>query len=109
MRMELIERYSCRIEDDRQEADAEVSFFFNAIGTDHDTIGITTPDFVVAGTGIAKIDFLSLEMFHGVSEVYYYIVDRQQNKTVRGSLLKSRVRTDKINLPFLSIPIKSLE
>ena len=84
-------------------------FFFNAIGTDQDSLGISTPQIFMAGAGVSQIDLIAVEMFHGVSEGYYYIVDNQQAETLRGSLLKARVRTDRLNLPFISIPLNTLD
>ena len=90
-------------------ADYQVHFFFNAIGTDQDSLGITTPQLFLPGVGVSQIDFIAVEMFHGVSEGYYYIVDQQQAEILRGGLQKARVRTDRLNLPFISIPLTTLD
>lgn len=108
LRFELQEKYGCRLVETTQDATYQVHFFFNAIGTDQDILGLSTPQLFLPGMGISRIDFLALEMFHGLSEGYYYIVDRQQAKTLRGQLQKARVRTDRLNLPFISIPLKTL-
>ncbi|SHJ85396.1 hypothetical protein SAMN02745165_03351 [Malonomonas rubra DSM 5091] len=109
LQMELLHKYRCRLVDTPDEAEFQVHFFFNAIGTDQDSLGITTPQLFLPGVGLSKIDFLALEMFHGVSEGYYYIVDNQQQAAMRGALQKARVRTDRLNLPFISLPVNTLD
>ena len=109
LQLELIEKYACRLTEQPAAADYQLHFFFNAIGTDQDSLGITTPQLFLPGVGISQIDFIAVKMFHGVSEGYYYIIVRQQTKTVRGSLQKARVRTDRLNFPFISIPLNTLD
>lgn len=107
--LELLEKYACRLVDNPEQADYQIHFFFNAIGTDQDKLGITTPELFLPGVAGVQIDFFAVEMFHGVSEGYYFIVDSQQAKTFRGSLQQARVRTDRLNLPFFSIPLNTLD
>lgn len=109
VKMELLERFNGRLADSPEQAAYQVHFFFNAIGTDQDSLGITTPELYIPGLGISKIDFIALEMFHGVSEGYYYIVDNRNAETMRGMLRKARVRTDRLNLPFISLPLNTLD
>lgn len=109
LKMELQQRYACQLVERPEDAAFQVHFFFNAIGTDQDSLGITLPEIYLPGVGVSKIDFLAVEMFHGVSEGYYYIVDSRQAVTLRGELQKARVRTDRLNLPFISIPLNTLD
>lgn len=109
LKMELQQRYSCRLVERPEDAAFEVHFFFNAIGTDQDSLGLSMPELYLPGVGVSKIDFIAVKMFHGLSEGYYYIVDNQQAVTLRGELQKARVRTDRLNLPFISIPLNTLD
>ena len=109
VQLELMEKYQCKMANTPEKADFQVHFFFNAIGTDQDSLGITLPQIFLPGVGVSQIDFIAVKMFHGVSEGYYYIVDNQQAETMRGTLLKARVRTDRLNLPFISIPLNTLD
>ncbi len=109
LKLELMKKYSCRLVEDLEEADYQVHFFFNAIGTDQDSLGISTPEIIWPGVGGMQVDLIALEMFHGVTEGYYYIVDSQQNSTLRGPLQKARIRTDRLNLPFFSLPLNTLD
>jgi hypothetical protein len=107
--MELLDRFNSRLVDSPEEAEYQVHFFFNAIGTDQDSFGITTPELYLPGVGVSQIDFIALEMFHGISEGYYYITDNRNAETMRGMLQKARVRTDRLNLPFISFPLNTLD
>ena len=109
LKLELREKYSSRLVADPEAANFELHFFFNAIGTDQDGLGISSPQLFLPGVGISQIDFITLEMFHGVCEGYYYIVDRQLDQTSRSELQKARVRTDRLNLPFIAIPLNTLD
>ena len=109
LRLELLERYACRFVSSADKADYQLHFFFNAIGTDHDSLGLATPQLYLPGLGTTQIDFIAVEMFHGVSEGYYYLIDREQAETWRGELQKARVRTDRLDLPFISIPLSTLD
>ncbi len=109
VKMELLERFGSRVVDAPEEAEYQVHFFFNAIGTDQDSLGISTPELYLPGIGAAKIDFIALEMFHGVSEGYYYIIDRRNAQTIRGMPETARVRIDRLNLPFVSLPLHTLD
>lgn len=109
VKLELMEKYQCKMVKSPEKADYQVHFFFNAIGTDQDSLGITLPQIFLPGVGVSQIDLIAVEMFHGVSEGYYFIVDKRQAETLRGKLQKARVRTDRLNLPFISIPLNTLD
>lgn len=110
LKMELIERYHCSFVETPETAEILLRFFFNSIGTDVDYAGFRTPEFAFPGMpGIPGIDLLTFDMFHGVAECHYYILDADQTVLTRGDRIKSVVRTDKIGLPIVSIPINNLE
>lgn len=50
-----------------------------------------------------QINLITLEQFHGVAEMYYYI-DQDQ----RSDILQSRQRTDALGLPIITIPLNTL-
>lgn len=109
IKLELLEKYSCSFVETSDEADYQLHFFFNAIGSDQDSLGLSLPPLALPGMGVSQIDIIAVEMFHGVSEGYYFIVNNDQAKTVRGKLLKARVRTDNLKLPIISIPLNTLD
>lgn len=108
--MELMEKYACKLAETPEGAEKILNVFFTAIGTDQDKMGFSTPEFMVPGaSGTVTIDLISLDMYHGVSELYYYIIDPKTLAAVRGDKIKAIIRTDKLALPIISIPINTLD
>jgi hypothetical protein len=48
-------------------------------------------------------------MFHGISEMYYYLSDSGGNVLLRREKAKASVRTDKLALPIITIPINTMD
>jgi hypothetical protein len=110
LEMELVERYGCTFVETPETADILLRFFFNSIGTDVDHAGFRTPEFALPGMpGLPAINLLTIDMFHGVAECYYYILDNDQQVLAKGDRVKAVVRSDKIGLPIVSIPVTHLE
>ncbi len=108
--LELMEKYSATLVAKLESADMALHIFFNAIGTDQDKGGIKTPEFIIPGVaGAGSIDIITLNMFHGISELYYYIIDQKSMVITRGEKIRSRVRTDQLSFPLFSIPINTLD
>lgn len=108
--LELIDTYNCRRTEVESNADIKLQVFFTAIGTDLDKFGFSVPELIVPGAGVlSSIDVIALEMFHGVSEMYYYFLDRQNNIIARGEPIKAIVRNDTLKLPIISIPINTVK
>ena len=108
--LELMDTYNCQPVSEKSQADITLSVFFTAIGTDLDKFGLSLPDLVVPGAGvISSIDIISLEMFHGVSEMYYYFLDENNYVMDKGEPIKSVVRNDTLKLPMISIPINTVD
>ncbi|ABW67417.1 hypothetical protein [Desulfosudis oleivorans] len=109
LEMTLLEKYRCRLMSDPAEAKFVLTVFFTSIGTDFDKTGISTPDLVLPGMGgPMSIDILALEMYHGITEFYYYIRDADNRVVVRGEMLKKVVRNDTLLLPLITIPINTM-
>lgn len=107
--LELMDTYGCTVTDDPEMADMRLEFFFTAIGTNHDKAGFKTPDFAVPGMSVMSIDLLTLDMFHGICEGYYYILNPEGQVLARGDKVKSVIRTDRIGLPIITIPVNDLD
>lgn len=108
--MEFVQKYSCTVADSPGSADVVYDFFFTALGTDKDRMGFSTPEFIVPGTaGTVRVDLIALDMYHGVSELYYYITEPDAEKVSRGERIRSIIRTDKLSLPIISVPISTLK
>ena len=110
LEIELQERFLIHLVPETDNADTVLEVFFDALGTDNDSFGFKTPSFIVPGfDGTVSIDIISLDMYHGISELYYYTVDQQTGGISRGDRLKAVSRADKLALPIISIPISSLD
>lgn len=110
IKMEFVEKYGCTVVDSPKVANVVYDFFFTALGTDQDYMGFKTPEFIVPGAaGAVSVDLLALDMYHGVSELYYYITEPEVGKVSRGERIRSIIRTDKLSLPIISIPISTLK
>ncbi len=109
-KMELAQRFACFVAPTRDEAEFVVELFFTSLGTDHDTFGLTIPIITFPEySGATKINLLALEMFHGISEMYYYLSDRKGNVVFLREKVKATVRSDMLSLPVLTIPVNSLD
>ncbi len=85
-----------------------LSVFYTALGTDQGLLGFYLPLGVVPGVEEStRINLITLEQFHGVAEMYYYI--ESEGQTSRGPRLLGRTRTDALGLPIITIPISSLD
>lgn len=109
-KMELGQSFDCRIVETRQAADYRVSLFFTSLGTEFDILGLSIPFLVIPGvSGAADINILAVEMFHGISEMYYYIRDAEGRVLLRREKTRASVRTDTFALPFLTIPVNTMD
>ncbi len=85
-------------------ADHVLQIFYTSLGTDRDERGFYVPlGFVPGVDESTKIDLLTLEQFHGVAELYYYLDDERIDDPLR-----ARIRTDALGLPIITIPLSTL-
>ena len=110
LEMQLIEKYQCELVADSGDAEFLFNVFFTAIGTDFDKFGLSTPELVLPGAGGASsIDIIALEKYHGISELYYYILDSDNRMIAKGETIKKVVRDDSLALPVITIPINTVD
>ncbi|MBS3758983.1 MAG: hypothetical protein KGY61_10005 [Desulfobacterales bacterium] len=106
LELELMDKYQCRLVPEPSEAEIRLHVFFTSLGTDTDEFGLHTPELVIPGLGgFSQIDVISLEMFHGITELYYYIVDDKDRIVAKSDMMKTVVRNDSLSLPVITIPI----
>jgi hypothetical protein len=109
-KMELGQSFGCRIVESKQSSDYNVNLFFTSLGTESDIFGISIPFLVIPGvSGASDINILAVEMFHGISEMYYYVSNSDGQVLLRREKSKASVRTDKFALPFITIPINTMD
>ncbi len=106
---ELLQRFDIRIVDPLDpEARFSLSVFYTALGTDQGLLGFYLPLGAVPGMDDnTRINLISLEQFHGVAEMFYFIDG--EDMTRQGPRLLGRTRTDALGLPIITIPISSLD
>jgi len=108
--MRLIEKYHCELVSDPADAQFQFDVFFTAIGTDYDKFGLSTPELILPGAGgVSSIDIITLEKYHGISELYYYILDSGNRMLAKGETIKKVVRNDSLALPVITIPINTVD
>jgi hypothetical protein len=110
LEMELMDKYQCKMVEVSSYANFIVHVFFTSLGTDIDKFGLSTPDLVLPVVGgISSMDLIALAMFHGITELYYYILDSDHQVLVKGKRIKSVTRNDSLALPLITIPINTVK
>ena len=106
--MELTTRFGARVVTAPELAEQTLHVFYTSLGTDQSFQGFFIPlGFIPGVAEQARINLITLEQFHGVAEMYYYI--GEPGEEVRGSVLQARVRTDALGLPIITIPISTVD
>ena len=102
--VELTHRFAIEVIDDRLAAGHVLTVFYTSLGTDQDFSGFYLPlGFVPGLEATTRIDLITLQKFHGVAEMYYYL-----GRNGRSEMLQSRRRTDALGLPIITIPLSTL-
>ncbi|MFO7764085.1 MAG: hypothetical protein R6V61_10165 [Wenzhouxiangellaceae bacterium] len=105
--VELSRRFDVEIVDTLEDADRVIRVFYTSLGTDQGKLGFFLPLGYIPGLAeTTSINLVTLEQFHGVAEMYYYFGEHGYEQ--RSEMLQSRVRTDAIGLPIITIPISQL-
>jgi hypothetical protein len=106
--VELARRFGIDVVADPLVADARISVFYTSLGTDSGQRGLFLPLGYLPGlTETAQVNLITLEQFHGVAEMYYYVGETGSER--RGTILQARMRSDALGLPIITIPISSID
>ena len=107
LRMALAERFGIEIATTPLSSDVTLQVFYTSLGTDQELAGFYLPLGAVPGVdNDTRVNLITLEKFHGISELYYFVIDKEG--ITRGPTLISRTRTDALGLPIITIPISRL-
>ena len=110
LRLDLQQRFNLQMTDNLKDAVIELHFFFTSLATDNDTYGLTIPIVNFSDTAQStQIDILAVDMYHGISEMMYYVKDNEANKIVKKRKLIARVRNDKFSTPIIDFPISNID
>ena len=105
--VELANRFDIEVVSRYETADATLKVFYTSLGTDQGFQGFSVPlGFVPGMTETARVNLITLEQFHGVAEMYYYVGETGSER--RGDVIQARTRTDAIGLPIITIPISTI-
>jgi len=54
-----------------------------------------------------RLNILTLEKFHGISEMYYYVGPTETEN--RSKVIQAKVKTNTLGLPFITIPYSTVD
>ena len=110
MRAEIDMRHNVVWVDSKDKAEMYLNVFFTSLGTDKDSFGLSIPLPVQGdGTEVATLDIFSLKMFHGISEMYFYLSDLEGNTVDFVGNEKAQIRSDTVSTPFISFPLNTMD
>jgi hypothetical protein len=106
--LELQSRFGATIVDTQADSDQVMTVFYTSLATDFDSFGISIPFGYVPGVDEStRLNILTLEKFHGVSEMYYYVGPTGTEN--RSKVIQAKVKTDALGLPFITIPLSNVD
>ena len=109
LRLELAGRLNLTLVDSPSIADYQLDFFFTSLGTDSDTYGLSIPIFWVDTAESSNLDILAVRLYHGVSEMYYYVKNRETGSVKAYPGIIARAKTDRFSTPLFSFPVDNLD
>ena len=111
MKTEIDKRHQVTWAESEKDAEKVVDVFFTSLATDQDSLGFSlpVPTVTTEGNEIGRIDIIALNMYHGVSELYFYVRDNATKTVVRAERSKAHIRTDSLALPIITIPVSTLD
>ena len=106
--IELESRFGINVVATQEESEQVMTAFYTSLGTDLDNFGIAIPFGYVPGVAEnTQLNIITLEKFHGIAEMYYYIGETGSEN--RSQVLQAKVKTDALGLPFITIPLSNID
>jgi len=106
--VEISGRFGAEIVDSQADSEQVMTVFYTSLGTDMDNFGISIPFGYIPGVDDSTyLNIITLEKFHGISEMYYYI--GKTGTENRSKVLQAKVKTDALGLPFITIPLSNID
>ncbi|KZZ56695.1 hypothetical protein, partial [Oleiphilus sp. HI0123] len=91
--IELESRFGINVVATQEESEQVMTAFYTSLGTDLDNFGIAIPFGYVPGVAEnTQLNIITLEKFHGIAEMYYYIGETGSEN--RSQVLQAKVKTD---------------
>ncbi len=106
--VELKSRFGVEVVTSQEESDQVMTAFYTSLGTDLDNFGISIPFGYVPGVAEnTQLNIITLEKFHGIAEMYYYI--GKTGSENRSKVQQAKVKTDALGLPFITLPLSNID
>ena len=106
--VEMTKRFGADVVSTQAESDQVLTVFYTSLATDFDNFGISIPFGYIPGVDDSTtLNILTLEKFHGISEMYYYVGPTGTEN--RSKVVQAKVRTDALGLPFITIPLSNID
>jgi len=106
--VELANRFDIEVVGADEPADAKLNVFYTSLGTDQGFHGFYVPlGFIPGMSETTRINLVTLEQFHGVAEMYYYLGETGSER--RGEVIQARTRSDALGLPVVTVPISTID
>lgn len=106
--VELEQRFGIQVVTNPLAADGTINIFYTSLGTDQGHRGLFLPlGFMPGIDESTRINIITIEQFHGIAEMYYFI--GQTGSELRGETIQARTRTDALGLPIITIPISTID
>jgi hypothetical protein len=106
--VEMQKRFGASIVTSQAESDQVMTVFYTSMATDFDNFGISIPFGYIPGVDDSTtLNILTLEKFHGISEMYYYL--GPTGTEYRSKVVQAVVKTDALGLPFITIPLSNVD
>ena len=110
LRLELQQQFNLKVIESPADADFELHFFFTSLATDNDTYGLTIPIVNFSDTSQStNIDIFAVDMYHGISEMMYYVKNNETQSIVKKRKLIARIRSDKFSTPIIDFPLSNID
>jgi hypothetical protein len=106
--IELNRRFDIEVVREPLFAQARLSVFYTSLGTDSGLRGLFLPIGYLPGFNeTTQVNLISLEQFHGVAEMYYFVGETGTEQ--RGAVIQARMRSDALGLPIITIPLSNID
>lgn len=106
--VELESRFKAKVVTTQEESEEVMTVFYTSLATDFDNFGISIPFGYVPGVDeSAKLNIITLEKFHGIAEMYFYVGPTGTEH--RSKVVQAVVKTDALGLPIITIPLSNID
>ncbi len=100
--------HGIRVAGPEESTSVELDVFFNSMGTDNDSFGLSVPTLGLT-PGASSVDLLALDMYHGITEGYAVVRWEEGGSIQKTERLLARIRRDNVSTPVFDFPFNQLD